>query len=630
MQCARAHLAPAVVVAVNVLLLSVFCGLYAWGRRAEIVSPDGQATLTLLLLGTLAAEVNLVSIWAVFARGRWLSRLALGAAAITLLALVLSMLDPLAIANPSRIGTVVGACFVQAVAVFGPLSVYRAFGARLDVRVHVSRSTDTEDGVRYALSQLLLAVTVAALLLVCVERLGNLRDTLAAWGGNQQRPMLLTALGLWGACSALFGVVACRVALAEHAGSVLLAVPLAALPACLVFPWLQRDWTAVWQFIAGTFLHVVLLLCSLLVFRAAGYRISTIENRINQRRVGWVALVVFAAPLVLWWHVAGDQRWVAAPSIKLADGYDASALAFSRDMSFVALERFGSENVGDVVELWDLKPRRLRKRCEDASLIGFSRDGRNLLMLDELEDDVIRTWNRVGGQSRCLRVGGKLLGIACTTDNKLVVATQDPEEKQVVVKELPGEKVLGRIEPRFDLVSRVLLSADRHTAAVLCKDTQFDLGATIQLRDLVQGKETACFRVPFFPTGSLSSDGRLFAVYDAMKSEVQIWDVIMGRRRSAVPCPFALPSSLGLGLSFSRDGKTLVAAGAREDDRLLGTLLGQEGPVQCDQLILWDTTTWRPRAKFVLPWIWDWEFSGDDKILAVGSLDEIALLELSK
>jgi hypothetical protein len=643
----RGLLVTAAVVAVNVALLAGLRGAYA------AMGGDSD-TVVLLLLAVVAAQVNLLAIWAALGQTRWLWRGVVAAAGIACLGMLLCTLEPGALTVPFVVTSIAGAVVVQGLCVAGPLAAARAFGVRLE-RIWADQPAPANGraSLQFSVSYLLLAVTVAALALVAARELARLKPEVrsrelvivdAPFTETPPALLLRRVLVTWSVCAALFGLAATKVTLAARRAS--WAVPPAALLAlavCPLFAWLNTDTTYAWRLAIAGMPHALLVLGSLLAVRRLGYRVAP-PGRPLHVLGPWIALLVLTAVVFGAWRAAKARPWLVHQAIVFED--DISGLAFSPDGALLAIQRDHR-----TIELRDAHTLQLETVVEGdrlLSLVAFSPDGTSLICSEDPYRGPYKAWNLAGKRWEALAKMELRIGSAVTASGRLLVA--DYASPGVVVRDL----CTGRVVSRTALPDRV---EDGVSFLQVPGDARFAPdGATMSLsigfiaetnsrslrddevwlvpladpsRPIVLPERLNITDQTFSPTGQFVTLDEPHPSWrgHGKHHRVRFWDSRTGRELGsfAVFGYWERPA-------LSPDGKTLALTGGRRNP-VLSALLASE--IRDDRgwmgyVGLWDATTGRPVRGFVVSTpARSLAFSPDGKTLAAASGNSVYLWNAS-
>jgi RNA polymerase sigma factor (sigma-70 family) len=306
------------------------------------------------------------------------------------------------------------------------------------------------------------------------------------------------------------------------------------------------------------------------------------------------------------WDLATKAQWVRVPP--RVD--DPGVLVFSPDGK--TLTTFADKRVWQ----WDPRTGKERAVADGAPVAGTSAvahpDGKTLVLGSE--DGTVRFWDVVTAETRATfkEPAALAAGLSAVSPDGKTVASRLEQNVRLW-------DVTTGVEPGtlWGCSEAVAFSPDGKTLATAGSES----GAVVlRLWDPATGRERAVFRglkksvswLTFSPDGkTLASGSGNSHHFPATSAETALWDVGTGKVVATLNPP---PRGVVLAATFSPDGKTLATGGS------------EDGTVR-----LWDTSTWEQKA--VLPGnpesVGSVAFSKDGKTLAAaGTGDTVRLWDV--
>lgn len=279
------------------------------------------------------------------------------------------------------------------------------------------------------------------------------------------------------------------------------------------------------------------------------------------------------------WNVVSGQVLAAL------EGHPApvTSVAISRDGELVASAS------GSGITLWDVGTGLERSKVKNVTgsvrSVAFNPDGASLAWGD---DGGLKLWDVATGKVNALRKGytGR---VAFSSDGRTLAAETISSIK---LWDLPAGHERATLEGHTGQILSMAFSGDSRMLVSGSSDK------TIKLWDVASGQEKSTFRGHSEGVGGVAFDGAdKFLVSASKDKTIKTWDVA-GRGEAALQCPSEV-----FAVACSRDGKLIASGG---------------NPPQ--PVTVWDVATGKVKLDLGSDGIvWSLAFSGDGKMLAIGS-----------
>ncbi len=321
-----------------------------------------------------------------------------------------------------------------------------------------------------------------------------------------------------------------------------------------------------------------------------------------------LAKVIFdpTQPLVKFFDLSSGRE---LRSINIPDeDFTSAQFSFSSDGRLLV-----SGIIGKQLKLWDLtaktKERDLGRTTSDFTIVKFSRDGRQLALV---EGYTVRRWDTATGQELpALKVpNGGLLSLQTAaffgfSDDVKRVATGGFDTPTILWDLEAGKQIL-KLNGRTNMAYKVSFSAD---------GTQLASGGRTRW-DLRGGRGLRITNAPADTMISLPSpDGRLLAAYSLTSDAVSILEAPTGRKlQTLVPAPIG---SVVQRASFSRDGAMMVVTYGQAFDDVRKTPPSAQASPKANQTKIWDVKSGRELTTLMVgSGAADAGFSSDGRVVA--------------